>query len=372
MSIKPPIKCPPDYSVLVFRMTECKKLGIVKGITTQLAVDMQDLYIPITNYEERVITLKAGDTKRLDVSSIGETGKIKEQFVFTANPDYCGLGTDHSYSLYDEQLNLIETLNFSVNDDYPTWYLAFTAAYQASSQINLLIGFEYEHFQTDGTITSTDLTDGVKHRHVFSFDITGFGGYPTYPYLHPGNLKTPNEKYPLGAVKLIMLYPDYYKASINTNCGCIDPSGDMKSNVKYFEFAYDNEVNQINNPGSPIIYDPRTNKWSQDSTDHIGYYFNVGDLVIASGDNKVRGIITSIEGYDITLDINYVGDYTQSDLQTLSHVNSPNYITWRKIGDFFIQSTAQDVDSTDRDYIETLWLNNPHKYDLPIKIVLAS
>ena len=104
MSVKPPINCPPNYSVLVFRLTECKKAGIVKGITTQLAVDLQNMYVPISNYEEKFISLKSGETKRIDVSSIADTGRVKEQFVFTANPAFCGLGTEHSYSLYDENL----------------------------------------------------------------------------------------------------------------------------------------------------------------------------------------------------------------------------------------------------------------------------
>lgn len=371
MSVKPPIKCPPDYSVLVFRLTECKKAGIVKGITTQLAVDLQDMYVPISNYEEKVLTLRAGETKRIDVSSISDTGRISEQFTFTANPAYCGLDTLHSYSLYDENLNLIETINFTVNAEYPLWSLAFGNAYQNSTQIKSLIGFEYSRFETTGTITSTNVLKGVKHRHVFSFDITGFGGYPGYPFTHPGNLVAPSERYPLGRIKLMMIYPDYYKANINTGCGCIDPSGDMKSNVKYIEYAYDDNVNAINNPSSPIIYDVTTSTWNQNSTSHIGYHFKVGDCISASGNSKLRGFITAIDGYNITVDTQ-VGDITLTDTQYLSHVNAPNTITWRKIGDFYLHTTAQDVLTTDRDFIETLWLKNPHKYDLPIKIVLAS
>jgi hypothetical protein len=370
MSIKPPINCPPNYSVLVFRLTECKKAGIVKGITTQLAVDLQNMYVPISNYEEKFISLKAGETKRIDVSSIADTGRVKEQFVFTANPAFCGLGTEHSYSLYDDNLNLIETINFIVNEEYPTWPLAFHNAHESSTKIKSVVSFATNQFETKGNITSTGTDVGIKHRHVFSFDNTGFGGYSTFPFLHPGNLIAPNEKYPLGRIKLMMIYPDYYKANINAGCGCIDASGDMKSNVKYFEYAYDDNVNSINNPTSPILYDPRISTWSQNSTDHIGYHFKVGDYVSAAGNSKLRGIITSIEGYAITVDTE-IGDYTLTGDQLLSHVNSPSTITWRKIGDFYLHTTAQDVITTDQDFIETLWLKNPHKYDLPIRILLA-
>jgi hypothetical protein len=71
-------------------MTECKKAGIVKGINTQLAVDLQDFFVPVTNYEERQITLKAGQTKYIDVSSIGENTDLAESYEFVANVNNCG------------------------------------------------------------------------------------------------------------------------------------------------------------------------------------------------------------------------------------------------------------------------------------------
>lgn len=370
MSIKPPIKCPPDYSVLAFRLTECKKAGIVKGITTQLAVDLQSLYVPVTNYEEKTITLKAGETKRIDVSSFGDTGKIKEQFLFNANPAFCGLGTEHSYSLFDSNLVLVEKISFIVNETYPTWSTAFAAAIENSVNIKGLISFSYSQFETTGNITSSTQKAGVKYRHLFEFDTTGLGGYPTYPYMHPGNLIAPNEKYPLGRVKIIMIYPDYYKASINSNCNCVDSSGDMKSNLKYIEYAYDDNVNKINNPVSPILFNPSNNTWLQNSTDHIGYYFKAGDVISAAGNPQLRGLITSINGFTINLDTT-IGDILQNSGQAISRVNSPNSITWRKIGDFYLHTAAQDVVSTDRDFIETLWLRNPHSFDLPIRILLA-
>ena len=127
MSIKPPLKCPPDYSILAFRITECKKAGIVKGVETQLSIDLQKLFVPVTNYEERQITLKAGETKNIDVSSIGETWPLAEKYAFIANSTFCGDLTSHTYSLYDVGLTLIETISFTVDQNLPL-YVDFETA----------------------------------------------------------------------------------------------------------------------------------------------------------------------------------------------------------------------------------------------------
>lgn len=376
MSVKPPIKCPPDYSVLVFRLTECKKAGIVKGISTLLAMDLQELFVPVTNYEQRMITLKAGETKKIDVSGIGEHWPLQESYEFLFNPVNCGLGSSHSYSLYDESLSLIETMTFSVNAQYPTFTAAFNDAFSLTTHIKTLVSFNVSNF-SEGKISVTTKSRGIKYRHVFSFDLTGFGGYQPFPYLTPGNLVSPKEKYPRERVKLMLIYPDYYKANVLTGCGCIDKSGDIMSNKKYIEYAFDEDVYQITNTVSPITADPIINAqpvgqqwvWNQSSPDHIGYHFNVGDAIIASGAPNMRSVITSINGYGILTD-SPIGDLSTG--QTLIHFYSPNSITWRKMGDFYLHTTAQDVTDTDYLYLETLWLRNPHQYDLPIKIMLAS
>jgi hypothetical protein len=189
MSIKPPIKCPPDYSILTFRLTECKKAGIVKGISTQLAMDLQDLFVPVTNYEQRMITLKAGETKQIDISGIGESWPLNEKFAFVANADACGDHTSHTYSLYDSSLNLIESISFTVNSTVParqTFALALVNAVNNSTTIKSTVSFDTSQFSgQQGKLFVTAQKKGVKYRHVFQFDTTGWGGYSPFPYLHP-------------------------------------------------------------------------------------------------------------------------------------------------------------------------------------------
>ena len=377
MSIKPPIKCPPDYSILAFRMTECKKAGIVKGINTQLAVDLQDFFVPITNYEERQITLKAGQTKHIDVSSVGENTDLAESYQFVANVNNCGNGTSHTYTLYDENLTLIGSFSFNVSGS--GFATAFNNAYAAST-VKTYVNFDVSGFTgTTGTINVTAISKGVNYRHLFQFDTTGFGGYYPYPYEHPGNLITSYQRYDRPRVKLMMVYPDYYKANVLAGCNCLDTSGDMKSNKKFIEYAYADQYAQITNPTTPIKASPVLNAdplgadwtWDQASTDNFDYHFKVGDMLYASSDPLKRAFITEKQGYFFSVDIP-IGDDTLTPGQSLTHVYSPNEVKWRKIGDFLLHTTAQDVLDADRLYIESLWLKNPHTYDLPVKIMLAS
>lgn len=381
MSIKPPLKCPPDYSILTFRITECKKAGIVKGVETQLSIDLQKLFVPVTNYEERQITLKAGETKKIDVSSIGETWPLAEKYAFIANSTFCGDGTSHTYSLYDASLTLIETISFTVNQNLPLYVdfkTALNTAVAASTYIKTLVMFDPSQFTgSSSPIYVTSVAKGVKYRHVFEFDTTGFGGYMPFPFAHPGNLITPYLKYERPRIKIMLIYPDFYKASALSNCGCIDPSGDLRSNLKYIEYAFDEDYYRIYNPVTPIIITPNFAlppglvgfQWQPQSTDHIGYHIAQGDLISSTVSPLLRGFVTTIDGYNVNVD---TGIGNGSALQIAQHVWSPSTVTWRKMGDFYLHTTAQDVLDTDKLYLETLWLRNPHNYDLPIKIMLAS
>jgi hypothetical protein len=377
MSIKPPIKCPPDYSILSFRMTECRKFGVVKGINTLADVDMTNMFVPIANYEERMITLKAGQTKKIDVSSIGLVGELAETYTFEIDTANLIIGTEHSYSLSDSELNLIETINFTIDNTNPNFEDAFQSAYNNSTNIKDIVTIAFASFNTpQGVVTITAKTKGVKYRHLMSLDMTGLGGYFPFPFQTPGNLSRAYQKYNDPRVKILFLYPDFYKSSVKTGCNCLDPSGELKSNLKWIEYAFIDNYDKINNPNSPILIQPNgslTNwQWLNTSTDHIGYHFKVGDLVqIKNSTNpNNRGIITEISGFEFTVDVP-IGDLLTAN-QKLTHVYAPNQIQWHKMGDLYIQTTGQDISDTDFNYIQTLVLKNPHNYDLPINIIIGS
>jgi len=44
----------------------------------------------------------------------------------------------------------------------------------------------------------------------------------------------------------------------------------------------------------------------------------------------------------------------------------------KKMGDFLFLTGGQDVESTDMLYTETVWLNNPQSFDIPIRVLIAS
>jgi hypothetical protein len=377
MSIKPPIKCPPDYSILSFRLTECRKFGVVKGINTLADVDMTNMFVPIANYEERMLTLKAGQTKKIDVSSIGILGEMTETYTFDIVSANVGSGTEHTYSLYDESLGLIESINFTVDLVNTTFAAAFQAAIANSTTIKTTVSVAFANFDTPtGTVTITATARGVKYRHLLSVDNTGFGGYFPFPFLSPGDLSKAYQKYNDPRVKILFFYPDFYKSNPQTGCNCLDPSGELKSNVKWIEYAFIDDYNKINNPTSPIIVEPNGSltdwKWLNTSLDHIDYHFKVGSIIqIKNSINpNARGMITSIDGFEFTVD-SPIGDLTTVG-QKLTHAYSPNAVQWNKMGDLYIQTTGQDISDTDYNFIQTLVLRNPHNYDLPINILIGS
>lgn len=377
MSIKPPIKCPPDYSILSFRLTECRKFGVVKGINTLADVDMTNMFVPIANYEERMVTLKAGQTKKIDVSSIGILGEMTETYTFEIVTANVVPGTEHSYSLYDSSLGLIESINFTVDLVNTTFTAAFQAAVNSSTTIKNTVTISFTGFDTTtGTVTITATAKGTKYRHLLSVDNTGFGGYFPFPFLTPGDVSKKYQKYEDPRVKILFLYPDFYKSNPQTGCNCLDPSGELKSNVKWIEYAFIDDYDRINNPTSPIIVQPDGSltswKWLNTSLDHIDYHFKVGDIIqIKNSTNpNSRGMITSIDGFDFTVD-SAIGDLSTVG-QQLSHAYSPNQVQWYKMGDLYIQTTGQDISDTDYNFIQTLVLRNPHNYDLPINILIGS
>jgi hypothetical protein len=376
MSLKPPIVCPPDWSILAFRISECKLASVVKGVNKLAALDLNNLYIPIAEHIEGSLTLKGGTERLLNIDDIAEYGPLNEQFSFNAlladNPNIFADETIHEYSLYDENLNFLESLSFTidVNDpDYSDFSTALATAYGDSTVIKSKVTFDASTALSTGVLTVRSITRNVKLRHLFTFDTSGVD------LQSPGTLLTPYTKYPKGRVKYILVFPDYDKVDVTT-CGCANASGDMKSNQKFFQYVNRGEYDEVNNPDTNVVFavpsgtGPSVNtSWHYTTvSDHIGYHFSVNDLMKVDNGVPFRANIEYLNGKDIELDAPVATSY---DGELMSNVYGPATPKWRNVGDFLFLSGATDIEDTDRCFIETIVLKNPHTFDIPLRYMIG-
>ena len=376
MSVKPPIVCPPDWSILAFRITECKLASVVKGVSKLAALDLNSLYIPIAEHTEGTLTLKAGTERVLNIDDIAEYGPLNETFSFdslktTVNPTVFRNGSSHSYTLYDENLNVIDSFSFTINNsnplyaDFPT---ALTTVYYNHPLMITNVAFDAATTLTTGILTVRANTKSTKLRHVFTFDDGSVNELKS-----PGTLLTPYTKYPKGRVKYILVFPDYDKVD-TSSCGCADASGDMKSNQKYFQYVNRGEYDEVNNPDTNVILNvPATGvncNWDYIlPTDHIGYHFNANDLMKADdGVFPFRAKINYINGKDFQLDAPISTTYNGT---LLSNVYGPAGPRWKNVGAFLFLSGATDGGDSDRCFIETVVLKNPHAFDIPVRYMIG-
>lgn len=389
MSIKPKILCPPDYSILSLRFAECKKLGVVKGTQTLLQIDLSNFYIPLTNYSERKFTIKAGQSKKLDIGDLASYWDLKEAYSFVYNNTGVSNLTTHRFSMYDETgMTLLGQMSFTVdvtNLFQQTFAQAFEYALQNNVELKALITASFGPAESQVLVTAS--TAGIRYRYMMEYDINGFGGTVDFPYMHPGTLVTKNLKYPEGRVRAIFIYPEYAKADTST-CGgkCMDTSGDLLSNVKNFKWAYDSDYTRKQNAAAltGVIVNSNSSsgadQYNQDGTQTFqwlatgnapGYVLNVGDLVTLNTltDNPY-GYVTNIDGYNITVDRQGFGTGMLTD--QLVKKWSPTNVEWRVAGEMLFLTGGQDVYDADRLYTETIWINNPQAYDVPFTAMIIS
>jgi hypothetical protein len=368
MSVIPKIICPPDYSIRCFRLIDPMSYGIVKGAATEISIPTKGICIPVNRYDDKRMILKSGSVVKIDISGIAEYGDLQESYQFSVDlsttPDIIGDGTKHKYDLYDSDLNLISSMEFTVSG---TFSQSLLAALSANSAIYGLMNFDTGDI-SNGNFSVTAITKGVKYRHVFYFDLDGFGGSEPYPYVHPGNLIQKYRKYPDGRMKLMLIIPEFSKVNTDT-CGCADSSGTMLSNKKYFQYALASDYEKTKTPSTPILAAGENTSylWNQQSTDHIGYHFSLGDLINMNTAVTSRALIQSIQGYSISTDTE-IGNNTQSNLV---HVWSPSSVTWKTGGEMSLFTGGQDVNDADRLFIETIYLKNPHAFDIPMRILIG-
>ena len=373
MSIKPPLICPPDYSIQVFRISECKKASVLKGATNLASLDLNSLNIPINEHTEGTLILK-GETERvLNIDDIAEYGPLNETYSFNAliatNPTIFANATQHTYSLYDENLNLIETLSFTINTSnplYATFPVALQTAYNLSTAIKANVSFVASTVLSTGILTVTAKEVSTKLRHVFTFNTTATN------LASPGTLITPYTKYTKGRIKYILVFPNYDKVDVTT-CGCANASGDMKSNQKFFQYVNRGEYDAVSIPETNVTLNVGTSglncTWAYNTpSDHIGYHFSATDLLKVNDGIPFRAKIESLIGKDIVLDAPIDVSYNN---RLMSNVYGPATPRWINVGDFLFLSGATDTDDTDRCFIETIVLKNPHTFDIPVRYMIG-
>ena len=342
--------------------------GIIKGAATEIAIPTKGICIPVNRYDDKRLILKAGATQKIDISGIAEYGDLTEQYQFsvdlTNTPDILDAGTKHKYELYDSELNLLSSIDFTVTGSFSN---SLITAVSGNSTIYSLMNFDTQDI-ANGNFNVTAINAGVKYRHIFYFDLDGFGGSAPHPYVHPGNLIQKYRKYPDGRAKIILIIPEFTKVNTST-CGCADSSGTMLSNKKYFQYVLASEYEKIKTPTTPILVDGENTSyvWNQQSPDHIGYHFKSGDLVNMSTAVTKRSLLQSIQGYSLTTD-SEIGNNTET---TLNHVWSPNAVNWKTGGEMNLFTGGQDVNTSDNLLIETIYLKNPHTFDIPMRILIG-
>jgi len=374
MSITPRLKCPPDYSILSFRLVDCKKVGIVKGINKEVDVDLKDFFIPVTEYSERRINLKAGQIQRIDAGNLFNYGEQNEEYAFV--PDSLVSVADqttHKLEIFsDEDGTLIYSGSFLYTYDpviFPTFLDALKNFYDSDNALKALFNLK----PGDTTKQSFSLSSkiaGLKYCHLFTFNSASLA-----PFLHPGNLSVPYRKWENGRLKIIFILAHYADKFTPTN-------------QKNFQWIGDDDYQRLSNPkkwNTKILCNADSNyttfQW-QDTFDVDGnltsyntrlpYHIYNNDLIRTNATNSM-GFVQSVDGYDVTVNegIGLLNN-VNLDPQYIQRVFSPNSLNWKTSGEMLTLTGGEEVDSTDKLNIETIWLKNNQSFDIEFEIILAS
>lgn len=387
MSVKPKLVCPPNYSILTLRFTECKKIGIVRGVNTLTSYDLSSFFIPLTNYSEKRFTLKSGKTMKLDVSDIAVYAEISEKYHFIYVDAGVADNTTHTFTIYDEAgVNVLSTLTFQVDASTPA-YANFPTAFATTLLANVvmkgLIDFAGDVTELSGFVVSA-IAKGTKYNYLMEYDTLNI----TLPgtYLHPGTLLQKSLKYPEGRVRAFMLFAEYARVdSLTCQCGCCtNASGELLSNIKNFQWAYDSEYTKKQTPNlstgvsvNANFADPTQDNANGTQTfqwlttgNSAAYNLEINNLVyINAVANNPYGYVSDIDGYNITVNRTGFGDGSG---QELLKAWTPPSIEWKIGGEMLFISGGQDVYDTDRLYTETIWIKNTQSYDIPFMAMIIS
>lgn len=377
MSIKPPLKCPPDYSILslcYFSSGGDANIGITKGPSTESLIKLSSRFcIPVTNWQKKNLILKPNSTVKLDISELADFGLQKESYKFSATLDQISYLTEHKLSFFNSDKTLIDSISFTV--EYEELYSdALRNAFNSNATLVNNFTVDVSKVDSTGVFTITSKKDGIKFNYVVEFDIRG-----TYQKtIHPGNLVTPNEKYPNGACRLIFLAIDYEKSNTGTCGTCRGVDGFIKSNLKYIKWFFDSDVKSKETEvlKTNVLITPK-NSWPNNNIFYWNptgvspaYTLKNGDMIYTDKNTTGYAIITEIDGYKITVDDYNLGDGF-SENQIVYKKMIPGNIKENIMGNQLVLTGGTDVSSTDNLLLETVWLNNPQTFEIPVEVIIA-
>ena len=398
MSVKPKLVCPPNYSILSLRFTECKKIGIVKGVSTLVSYDLSNFFIPLTDFSERRFTIKAGKTEQLDIGNIAVQTPLNEIYMFDASSIYVVPLTQHLISIYadEEHTVLLSSIAFTYTFPLPplnTFRQSFQAVYDItpafSSLVELIFGSTTSAAQFSLKARNTD----TKYYYEMTYDTLA-----PVPYVTPGTLIQKSQNYPEGRVRAIFLMADFDRVDKNT-CGCNcchDPSGTLLSNIKNYKWSWDSEYQRkqpsayltkiyVNADASSLSQltagGTQTFQWTDPANTstwvtRVPYNLEVGDLITLNDPTfpNPYAYVTNIDGYNITVDKTGFGAGLGASFYIIKKY-SPSVIDWKVGGEMLFLSGGQDVYTSnplDRLYTETIWINNTQNYDIPFTAIIIS
>lgn len=273
MSVNPNLQCPASSnSIPSLQFIDPKMLGVVAGSNTCSTVNLNNFFVPISQWAFNVSTIQPGRTQRIDISNIQSLGDRKEYHTFDLAAFY------NASPVADAPV----TLNVVSGN---TWVLTFQSGTTVTDFVNNLnaairnnedlIDILYCEFVEDYTVQIYSKTIGVSYQYNLYF----YEGTPNLEII--GVLTQSHIRYPNGRVKVVFLMIDYDET--------------LPSNQKHVEYAYDDD-------------------------------------------------------YQLNAELSL----------------------FRKFGKMFFIATDDDVEETDMNLSETVWVKNPQTFPIKIKIFIAS
>jgi hypothetical protein len=345
-------------------------VGIVKGISKEVDVDLKDFFIPVTEYSERRITLKPGEVQRIDAGNLFNYGEQNETYHFAPN-DLMNVasGSWHKLEIFSsEDGELLYTAEFQfILDipDIPDFLTRFELYYNNDTVLQSYVTFT-KGSQATQDFTLANTVAGAKQLYRFTFNTDSIA-----PYYHPGDLTVPYRKWENGRIKIIFILAHIGDKFTLTN-------------QKNFQWAFDDEYQSLIRPkkwNTKILTDAANDSQELTWYDEFDFEGNLltydkrpayqisNNTMIRTDKTNNSGYVQNISGYTITVD---EGIGNSNPGQYIQKIFSPNTINWRTSGEILSLSGGEEVNPTDKLNIETIWLKNNQTFDLSFEIILAS